>query len=323
MEDSLLKSGTLNGIPDAVKHAQEAVSTADSSGDDATSEQPERDCPITKSDSSQRKVIEAGRGWTRLRFDELWDSRELIWMFAWRDIAVRYKQTLVGIVWAILQPAIMVILFSVVFRRWAHMPSQGVSYPLFAFAGFLIWNYFSAAVASSSGSVIRSSHILSKVYFPRLAIPIAGVLPPLVDFAIGFTAFVGLLLFNGFMPNERWLLIPPLVALTMLLALGVGVWMAALGVEFRDFSHILPFAMQLWMFASPIVYPPDLVSWRWRTAYTLNPMAGIIDTFRWVLLGTNSGLDCNIMLATAVTLVLLVTGILYFQYQERTFADLI
>ena len=269
------------------------------------------------------KVIQPSGKWGSLKLAELVEARELIWILAWRDIAVRYKQTLVGAAWAIVQPLSMVLIFSIIFRRWAHMPSQGVPYPLYAFAGVLPWQYFSTAMLASSGSLLRSSHILTKVYFPRLVFPIAGVLPPLVDFALSFATLVILLLMSGIMPNVRWLLLPFLVALMVLLSLAVGIFVSAISVEYRDISQLLPFATQLWMFASPIMYPPDLVGGRWRWVYTLNPMVGIIDGFRWILLGTSSTVNCNILIATAVTILLLIVAIFHFKQVERVFADLI
>lgn len=269
------------------------------------------------------KVIEPSGKWGSLKLAELLEARELIWILAWRDIAVRYKQTLVGAAWAIVQPLSMVLIFSIIFRRWAHMPSQGVPYPLYAFAGVLPWQYFSTAMIASSGSLLRSSAILTKVYFPRLVFPIAGVLPPLVDFALSFATLILLLLVAGIMPNVRWLLLPFLVTLLVLLSLAIGIFVSAISVEYRDISQLLPFATQLWMFASPIMYPPDLVGGRWRWVYTLNPMVGIIDGFRWILLGTSSTVNCNILIATAVTFLLLIVAIVHFKRVERVFADLI
>jgi lipopolysaccharide transport system permease protein len=269
------------------------------------------------------RVIEPHRSWFRLDLKELWAFRELIWILAWRDVSVRYKQTFVGAAWAVAQPLAMMLVFSVVFRRWAHMPSQGVPYPLFAFVALLPWQYFSTAMSSSAGSLLRSSNLLSKVYFPRLAIPIAAVLPPLVDLLIAFGVLMVMLAGYGIQPSWRWLLLPCVVLLTVLMSLAVGIWVAALSVEYRDFAQLMPFITQLWMFASPVVYPPDLVSFRWQNIYVLNPMTGIIDSFRWIILGTTCPIHCNIVLSVAIIIGLLISGIIYFQHMERTFADLI
>lgn len=269
------------------------------------------------------KTIQPKNQWFRLGLAELWQFRELIGILAWRDVAVRYKQTLVGAGWAVFQPLAMMLVFSVIFRRWVHMPSQGVPYPLFTFVALLPWQYFSTAMTSSSGSLLRSANILTKVYFPRLVIPTAATLPPLVDFLIAFGVLCLMLAGYGVQPNWRWLLLPVVVALTMALSLGVGIWVSALSVEYRDFAQLVPFATQVLMFLSPVVYPPDLVSSRWQSLYVLNPMTGIIDAFRWIILGTNCPIHCNVFLSAGIILVILVSAIFYFQRVERTFADLI
>jgi lipopolysaccharide transport system permease protein len=268
-------------------------------------------------------VIKPARGWIRLKIDEVWEYRELIWLLAWRDIAVRYKQTVAGAAWAVVQPLAMMGLASVVFRRWGHIPSEGVPYPLFAFVALLPWLYFSNAMAACAGSLIKSANILTKVYFPRLIIPIASILPPLIDFCIGFVLLLLMLCGYGIAPTWRLIFVPFLLGLTMLLSLSVGVWFSALSVRYRDLSHLVPFITQLWMFASPIVYPGDLVSWRWRQVYALNPMAAIVETFRWAILGTTSTLNFDIVIASLITILLFLFGVAYFQYIERSIADFI
>ncbi len=268
-------------------------------------------------------VIEPRKNWFKFRLDEIWEYRELILLLAWRDVAVRYKQTFIGAAWAVAQPLAMMVMASVVFRRWAHMPSEGVPYPIFTFVALLPWIYFSNAMTGAASSLVRSSNILTKIYFPRLIIPIASVLPPLIDFAIGFTLLIAMLCYYGMAPSWRLLLVVPLLALTLLLALAVGIWISALSIKYRDLSHLVPFMSQLWLFASPIVYPADLVTTRWRSIYALNPIAAIIESFRWSILGTVSNLDCSITLATLLTVLLLVSGIIYFQTVEKTIADFI
>ncbi len=268
-------------------------------------------------------VIEPRRAWTKLRLGEIWDFRELIGLLAWRDITVRYKQTMLGALWAVAQPLAMMGMASIVFRRWVHMPSEGVPYPLFTFVALLPWLYFSNAMVGSAASLIRSSNMLTKVYFPRLIIPLASVLPPLVDFSIGFVLLMIMLMFYGVTPTWRWCLIPCLLLMTITLALGVGIWLAALSIKYRDLSHVLPFLTQMWMFASPIVYPSDLVSYRWRDLYVLNPMSTVAEGFRWAILGSNSILGLHITLAWTVTIILFFTSVIYFQYVEKTIADFI
>jgi len=268
-------------------------------------------------------VVEPRTSLSKLKLDEIWEYRELIWLLAWRDIAVRYKQTAMGAGWALAQPTAMMLIASIVFRRWVHVPSEGVPYPLFAFVALLPWIYFSNAMTGAAASLIRSGAILTKIYFPRLIIPIAAVIPPLVDFAIGFSLLIVMLVCYGIKPTDRLLLIPFLIVLTLCLALGIGIWISALSVRYRDFSQLVPFLTQIWMFASPIVYPSDLVSFRWRFIYTLNPIAAIVEGFRWAILGTVSTLNCDIVSATIMTAILLVTGVIYFQHVERTIADFI
>jgi lipopolysaccharide transport system permease protein len=267
------------------------------------------------------RIIERRRSILDLRLKQLWHYRELLGLLAWRDIAVRYKQTIIGVAWAIVQPLAMMLAFSVVFRRWVHMPSEGVSYPLFTYAGLLIWQYFSTALLAASSSLIRNANILTKVNFPRLVLPASAVLPPLVDFALAFSVLLIMMYGSGAVPTWRWIVIPFLLLQTLLLSLGVGIWLSSLSVRYRDLSQCLPFLMQLWMFASPIVYPSDMVSWNWRLLYVVNPMVSICENFRWALLGTHTNLDCHVALSVAVTIIILLTGIVFFQHIERTMAD--
>jgi lipopolysaccharide transport system permease protein len=268
-------------------------------------------------------VIEKLSGLAALKLKEVWEYRELVWLLSWRDISVRYKQTYAGVLWAIIQPLSMIIIFSVVFRRWAGMPSEGVPYPLFSYVAMLPWQYFSTGMTSVASSLIRSTNIVTKVYFPRLIIPLASAVPPLIDFAIGAVVLIVMMMLYGIMPSWHLIALPFLVVMVVVAALGVGIWLAALSVEYRDFAYVTPFLMQFWMFISPVVYPSNIVSYRWKLAYALNPMVGIIDGFRWVFLGVNPPTTFSILMAVVVPAVLLVTGVIYFQVMERTFADVI
>ncbi len=286
-------------------------------------ESDQRAARIAEVPQRRLTVIAPKTSWSKLRLDELWEYQELIWLLAWRDVAVRYKQTAIGAAWAVAQPAAMMFIASIVFRRWAHVPSEGVPYPLFSFVALLPWFYFANAMSMASSSLIRSGSILSKIYFPRLIIPIASVLPPLVDFAVGSILLVAMMIAYHIQPTIRLIFVPFLVALIVLLALGVGLWISSLSVRYRDFSQLVPLLTQILMFASPIVYPSDLVSWRWRFLYVLNPIAAIVEAFRWATLGTISTLNCNIGLATAITVGIFVSAVIYFQHVERSIADYI
>jgi lipopolysaccharide transport system permease protein len=267
------------------------------------------------------RIIERKRNFLDMRLGELWEYRELVGLLAWRDIAVRYKQTYVGAAWAILQPIGMLVAFSVVLRRWAHMPSEGVPYPLFAYVALLPWLYFSTAMGAAAGSLLKNANLVSKVRFPRLILPIAAVIPPLIDFIAAFLVLGLMSCFYGVSPSFSWLLIPFFLLLAAMLALASGIWLSALSIRFRDLSQCLPFITQMWMFASPIVYPSAMVSTRWRELYSLNPMVAISEGCRSAILGTHAGIVANNFLAVAVTSLLLISGVIYFQYVERSMAD--
>lgn len=278
-------------------------------------------------DSPERQkkvyVIEPRRGLAVLRLDEVWEYRELIGLLAWRDLSVRYKQTIVGALWALLQPLVLMFLFSVIFRRWVGMPSQGTPYPLYCFVAMLPWTYFSSALSSSASGLLRSASVLTKVYFPRLVIPISAVIPPVVDFSLSIIVLLWMCYAYNVGISVRWFLIAPLLLLTLLWALGLGLWLSALSVEYRDVSYVMPFLMQFLLFASPVVYPSNVVSWRWRELYSMNPMVGIIEGFRWVILGVPPTSTSNIQDAFFVVILVLITGVIYFQHQEKSFADVV
>ena len=312
----------LNNPTEQQVNAQLQSSSANESAEEAEQK-------ITLSDTCETKpsiavrVIEPRSGLMSLKLDEIWNYRELVGILAWRDISVRYRQTIVGAAWAIIQPLAMILVFSVIFRRWVGMPSEGTPYPIFTYVAMLPWQYFSTAMSGASSSLLRSSNILTKVYFPRFVIPLSSVLPPLIDFAISFFVLLGMMMHYGFTPNIRWLAVIPLLLLTLMIALGVGLWLSALSIEYRDLAYVIPFVMQVWMFASPVVYPSSMVSWRWREVYALNPLTGIIEGFRWAMLGVNPTSNYTIPVAVAVTFCVFISGFIYFQVMERTFADVI
>ena len=267
--------------------------------------------------------IEPARGWVDLGLPELWNHRELVYFLTWREIKVRYKQTALGVAWAVVQPLFAMLVFSVFFGRLGKLPSDGIPYPLFVFAGLVPWNFFSNALSSSSNSLVNSAHLISKIYFPRLALPLSSIVSGLVDFAIAFGLLIVIMAYYRVAPTANILWLPPLVLLAAVTALGVGLWLSALNVEFRDIKHTLPFLMQMWMFATPIAYPSSMLPAKWRTLYAFNPMVGVIEGFRWALIGSGMR-PGRIVLASAFAAVcLLVSGAFYFRKSERTFADVV
>ena len=268
-------------------------------------------------------VIEPSRGWVSIKFHELWRYRDLLFFLAWRDISVRYKQTLLGAAWAIIQPFFSMVVFSLFFGRLAGIPSDGVPYPIFSYAAMLPWTYFSTAMGNSSNSLVGSANLLTKVYFPRLVIPLASVVPALVDFAIAFLVLLGMMLFYRVAPTWNVLWLPAFLLLALVTALGVGLWLSAMNVQYRDVRYAVPFLVQFWMFASPVTYPSSIVPEQWRTLYGLNPMAGVIEGFRWALLGTETSPGPIIAASSTAALLLLVSGAFYFRRMEKTFADVV
>lgn len=256
-----------------------------------------------------------------LDFKALWEYRELLYFFIWRDIKVRYKQTAFGAAWAVLQPLTTMVVFTVVFGNLAKMPSDGLPYPIFAYAGLLPWNLFAGALNRGTTSVVGSSNLISKIYFPRLMLPLSGVVVGMVDFAIAFVILLGMMIGFGIVPNGGVLVLPLFLLLAMLTALAVSLWLSALNVRYRDVGHAIPFFVQVWMFASPVAYPASLISDKWRLLYSVNPMVGVIEGFRWALLGKQSPDFGIIAISTVVVLLLLFFGAIYFRHLERTFAD--
>jgi lipopolysaccharide transport system permease protein len=268
-------------------------------------------------------VIEPKQGWTSLKLGELWEYRELLYFLAWRDIKVRYKEAALGASWAILQPLLTMLIFTLFFGRLAKVPSDGIPYPLFSFTGLVPWTFFLTAVQQSSNSVVGSSNLISKVYFPRLAIPVATVMAALVDFAISGVVLLAMLLYYHRAPTLHILFVPLFVLLAFFASLGLGLWLSALNVKYRDIRYVVPFLLQFWMFASPIVYPTSMLPARWRTLYALNPMVGVIDGMRWSLLGTHTAPGPVIAVSALTTLLGALGGALYFRRMENRFADIV
>jgi lipopolysaccharide transport system permease protein len=263
----------------------------------------------------------AGR--TPLRLREVWQYRELLYFLAWRDITVRYKQTALGITWAVIQPVLTTVVFSIFFGRLAGMPSDGLPYPLFALCALLPWQLFAHALAESSNSLVANQNLITKVYFPRLVIPASAVLASLVDFLIAFAVLIGLMGYYRRPPTASAWSLPLFVLLAVALALGVGLWLSALNVQYRDVRYTIPFLTQLWLFATPIAYPSSLVPQGWQGLLGVNPMAGVVEGFRWSLLGARPPSLVLLAVSVLATLVLLLAGLWYFRRMERTFADLL
>jgi lipopolysaccharide transport system permease protein len=261
------------------------------------------------------------RGLFELRLRELWEYRELLYFFAWRDVKVRYKQTVIGVAWVILQPLMTMGVFTIFFGRLAKLPSQGLPYPVFYFAALVPWAYFAQALTNCTGIIVTNQHVITKVYFPRLILPLAAVCSGVVDLAIGFVIMILLTLGFGIHPPAAVVLLPVFVILAVLTALGVGLWTSALNALYRDVASIVPFVVQFWMLASPVAYPSSLVPVRWRWLYGLNPMAGVIDGFRWALTGRGRAPGLMLLASAGMVAVVLVGGLLFFQRVEGTVAD--
>lgn len=274
-------------------------------------------------DTERSISIEPSRGMFSFQFRELWAYRELLYFLIWRDVKVRYKQTVIGAAWAVLQPLLTMVIFTFVFERLARVPSDGVPYPLFALSALLPWNLFAGALARSSSSVVGQAHLISKVYFPRLVVPISAALSGIVDFGAGFVLLIGMMIWYHTPLSVGMLAVPVFLVLALATALAVGLWLAALNVKYRDVGHTIPFLIQVWLFASPVAYPTSLVPERWRLLYSLNPMAGVIEGFRWSILGKTSPDFTVIGLSTLIVAALLFGGVIYFRRMERTFADVV
>lgn len=268
-------------------------------------------------------VIEPGKGWVSLKLNELWVYRELLYFLTWRDIKVRYKQTALGAAWAIIQPLFTMLVFSVFFGRLAKIPSDGIPYPIFSFAALVPWTFFANGLSQASNSLVGNSNLLTKVYFPRLVIPISTVISGFIDFALSFAVLLLMMVYYGKVPTLNVIWLPFFLLLALITALGVGLWMSALNVEYRDVRYVVPFITQFWMLATPIAYPSTMLSEPWRTVYGLNPMVGVIEGFRWALLGSGTGPGAMTAVSTVVSILALITGAFYFKRMERNFADIV
>jgi lipopolysaccharide transport system permease protein len=269
-------------------------------------------------------VIEASKGWVPLRLREMWEYREVLYFLIWRDIKVRYRQTVIGAAWALIQPLMTMVVFSVFFGKLAKIPSDGVPYPLFSLAALVPWTFTATGVNQSANSLVNNGHLITKVYFPRLLVPMARVLAGVPDVVLSFTLLLGMIWWYGFLrPGTHLLWIPMFGLLAFFIALGVGLWLSALNVRYRDVQHAVPFLVQIWLFATPVAYPSSLLPGAWHTVYALNPMVSIVDGFRWAMLGTQPPAPASIVVSTLVTLLIVVAGAFFFRRVERTFADIV
>jgi lipopolysaccharide transport system permease protein len=267
--------------------------------------------------------IEPSTGWFAFQLGEVWRHRELLYFLTWRDLRVRYRQTVLGAFWAVVQPLMMMVVFTVVFGKFAKIPSDGIPYPIFAFVALVPWTFFAGALNRCIASIVGNNNIISKVYFPRLIIPLSAIFSGFLDFVISLVILLGMMVWFGFVPSWPIFALPLFLILALLTALSIGLWLAALNVSFRDIGHGIPFVIQLWMYASPVVYPVSIVPERWRVLYNLNPMVGVIEGFRWGLLGKESPDFGALAISTAGVLVLLLGGLVYFKRTERTMVDVI
>jgi lipopolysaccharide transport system permease protein len=272
-------------------------------------------------------IIEKKRGLAALKLDDLWQYRELLYFLVWRDIKVRYKQTALGVAWVILQPLVSMVIFSVLFGSLLKVPSGEVPYPIFAYAALLPWNYFAGSLTRASTSVVNSANLITKVYFPRLVIPLAGVLSGLVDFAIAFVVLIGMMIFYGVAATPAVVWLPAFFLLAMATALGFGLWLSALNVRFRDVNYLVPYLVQIWMYVTPVIYGTGLIPARFQWLLALNPMTGVVEGFRWALLGSQLAEAAPpgtlFPISVAIALVVLVSGAVFFRSTERGFADVI
>jgi len=267
--------------------------------------------------------ISPSKGWVSLKLRELWEYRELLYFLIWRDIKVRYKQTALGATWAIIQPVFTMLVFSLFFGHLGKMPSDGIPYPIFSFAALVPWTFFANGLGQSSNSLVGNANLITKVYFPRLIVPLASVFSGIVDCLLAFVILLVMMLYYGLLPTLNVFLLPLFVLLALVTSLGVGLWLSALNVEYRDVRYLVPFITQFWLFATPIAYPSSLLPEPWRTLYGLNPMVGVVEGFRWALLGTKTTPGPIIAVSSAVAVALLITGAFYFRRMEKTFADIV
>ena len=261
--------------------------------------------------------------WAPLQARVLWAYRDLLYFLVWRDLKVRYRQTVMGVSWAIIQPFLTMLIFSLFFGRLIGVPTGGTPYPIFAFTGLVPWTFFANAVTQASASLVGGAEMIKKIYFPRLVMPTASVLAGLVDLVLAFLVLLGMMVYYGVAPSARMLWLPVFALQATAIALGTGYWLSALNVQFRDVRYIVPFLVQAWFYSTPVTYPSSLLPGPWRTVYGINPMAGVVEGFRWALLGGSEGPGSMTIVSAAVTLLILVTGAFYFRRMERVFADVV
>jgi lipopolysaccharide transport system permease protein len=267
--------------------------------------------------------IAPSKGWVSLKLKELWEYRELLHFLIWRDLKVRYKQTALGAAWAIIQPFFTMVVFSLFFGRLAKVPSDNIPYPIFSFAALVPWTFFANGLTQSSNSLVGSANLITKVYFPRLTIPIASVLSGIVDFVLAFAVLLVMMIYYRMVPTINVLWLPLFLLLALIASLGVGLWLSALNVEYRDVRYVVPFITQFWLFVTPIAYPSSLLKEPWHTLYGLNPMVGVVEGFRWALLGTKTAPGPIIAVSSGAAVLILITGAYYFRRMEKTFADIV
>jgi len=273
--------------------------------------------------SSPFVVIEPSKGWFDLKFKALWDYRELLYFLAWRDLKARYAQTVMGLAWAVVQPLFMMLVFTIIFNKIARFPSDGIPYPLFIYAALVPWTFFSKSLDRSGFSVVAESNLITKIYFPRLIIPLSATLGGLIDFAIAFLLLIAMMMWFGVLPTWKLVMVPFYLSLTVMASLAVSLWLSALYVKYRDIAAVIPLLIQVWMFASPIVYPISMIPQEWQALYSINPMVGVIGGFRWAILGTPAPDPAMLALNVLTIAVSLIFGMAYFNRMANTFADVI
>ncbi len=291
----------------------------------ATSEAEEDSSAADMAENSFRaERIQPSKGWASLRLGDIWHYRELLYFLVWRDVKVRYKQTIIGGAWAILQPFIAMVIFSIFFGRLLGVPSEGVPYPLFAYSAMVVWTFFSNGVTFSSNSLVVEANMIKKVYFPRMIVPLSSIFAGAVDFILAFIVLIGMMVYYGIAPSMAVFLLPLFLLLALVTAVGIGLWFSALNVMYRDVRYAIPFIVQAWLFATPIAYPSTIISSNiWKVVYGINPMAGVVEGFRWSLLGVETTIGPMIAVSSGVSIILIITGAYFFRRTERIFADVI
>jgi lipopolysaccharide transport system permease protein len=279
--------------------------------------------PLLEKSESGVTLIVPKRNWRRLLWQELWEHRELLYFLTWRDLKVRYKQTMLGVAWAIIQPLVTMLIFTLFFGRLAKIPSDNFPYPVFSFVALVPWSFFANSLTKTSISVVENAQLIRKIYFPRLLIPLATLLSGLVDFTLAFIVLIGMMLAYGIVPTAAVFLLPLFLLLAFITALGAGLWLSAMNAQFRDVNFIVPFMVQLWLFMTPVVYPSSMLPRPWQIIYGINPMAGVVEGFRWALLGSAATPASMYIVSTTVAVILLISGFYYFHKIERSFADLV